>query len=88
MFCRLGLSKAIFILVKTLFFFQALFKMEAQGIDLEFLTNSEYQKLQDAFAAQYISSDSDSILMARQAVAFIKEYTLEDIMVSYFVVFR
>lgn len=59
-----------------------MFTIESQGIELEFLTDAEYLKLQNAFSEHYISSDTESILGARHAVAFIREYNRESIMVS------
>ncbi|KHN79281.1 Piezo-type mechanosensitive ion channel component 2 [Toxocara canis] len=55
-----------------------LYSMEAQGIELAMLNDSEYLFIQNAFAERFNSSDQNSILRARQAVAFINEYTLED----------
>uniref|UniRef100_A0A915AVG5 Piezo-type mechanosensitive ion channel component n=1 Tax=Parascaris univalens TaxID=6257 RepID=A0A915AVG5_PARUN len=55
-----------------------LYSMEAQGIELTMLSQNEYDFIQNAFAEKFNSSDQNSILRARQAVAFINEYTLED----------
>uniref|UniRef100_A0A915PYM3 Piezo-type mechanosensitive ion channel component n=1 Tax=Setaria digitata TaxID=48799 RepID=A0A915PYM3_9BILA len=60
--------------------YPSLFKIEAQGIELAFLTNAEYLKLQNAFSDHYTSSDAESILRARHALAFITEYNPESIM--------
>ncbi|CAG9533094.1 unnamed protein product [Cercopithifilaria johnstoni] len=60
--------------------YPSMFIIQSQGIELEYLTDSEYLKLQNAFAEHYTSSNTDSILKARQAVAFIKEYNRESIM--------
>lgn len=59
-----------------------MFVIQSEGIELEYLTDAEYLKLQNAFAEHYTSSNTDSILRARQAVAFIREYNRESIMVS------
>ncbi|OZC09943.1 hypothetical protein X798_03049 [Onchocerca flexuosa] len=60
--------------------YPSIFTIEAQGIELEFLTDAEYFKLQNAFSEHYASSDAESILRARHAVAFIREYNPESIM--------
>lgn len=57
--------------------------MEAQGIELAMLSQNEYDFIQNAFAERFNSSDQNSILRARQAVAFINEYTLEDTLVRF-----
>lgn len=58
-----------------------MFTVQSQGIELEHLTDTEYLKLQNVFSEHYTSSNTESILRARQAVAFIREYNRESIMV-------
>ncbi|KAM3726353.1 Piezo-type mechanosensitive ion channel component [Dirofilaria immitis] len=60
--------------------YPSMFTIEAQGTELEFLTDAEYFKLQNAFSEHYASSDTESILRARHAVAFIREYNPENIL--------
>ncbi|VBB29694.1 unnamed protein product [Acanthocheilonema viteae] len=60
--------------------YPSMFIIQSQGIELEYLTDAEYLKLQNAFSEHYTSSNTDSILRARQAVAFIREYNRESIM--------
>uniref|UniRef100_A0A158RCN6 Piezo-type mechanosensitive ion channel component n=1 Tax=Thelazia callipaeda TaxID=103827 RepID=A0A158RCN6_THECL len=60
--------------------YPSMFKIEAQGIELEFLTDGEYLQLQNAFSQYYNSSDEESIMRVRHAVAFIKEYSRDSIM--------
>lgn len=69
------------------FILQPLYTIEAQGIELEYLTEAEYNFIQNAFAERFNSSNQGSIMRARQAVAFIKEYALEDIMVYLYIFF-
>lgn len=51
-------------------------------MELERLTENEFFFIRDAFSERFNSSDQNSILRARQAVAFINEYALVDILVS------
>ncbi|VIO86635.1 Uncharacterized protein BM_BM2127 [Brugia malayi] len=60
--------------------YPSMFTIESQGIELEFLTDAEYVKLENAFSEHYTSSDTESILRARHAVAFIREYNRESVM--------
>uniref|UniRef100_A0A1I7VVR8 Piezo-type mechanosensitive ion channel component n=1 Tax=Loa loa TaxID=7209 RepID=A0A1I7VVR8_LOALO len=57
-----------------------MFAIESQGMELEFLTDAEYLKLENAFSEHFTSSDTESILRARHAVAFVREYNRESIM--------
>ncbi|VDK20032.1 unnamed protein product [Anisakis simplex] len=64
-----------------------LYSMEAQGIELVMLNESEYLHIQNAFAERFNSSNQNSILRARQAVAFINEYTVEDMLVRFCIIY-
>ncbi|VDO28951.1 unnamed protein product, partial [Brugia timori] len=44
--------------------YPSMFTIESQGIELEFLTDAEYVKLENAFSEHYTSSDTESILRA------------------------
>lgn len=59
-----------------------LFVVEARGIELEMFNNSGYEELKRMFSDNdvYNLSDRNSVSRARQALAFIGEYTPSDIM--------
>ncbi|MFH4973580.1 hypothetical protein AB6A40_000289 [Gnathostoma spinigerum] len=57
-----------------------LYTVEARGIELESVTPDEFKQIKELFSMRFNSTDSQSLLRARRAIAFIDDYTYQDVL--------
>lgn len=64
--------------------FQPIYQIEAQGTELHSLSQSEYKTLEDVMSNRFVPTDVDSVKRSRNSVAFMKDYSVNDILVNFF----